>query len=303
MTYTHRDESAFSNCAVPSPFKFTPFLRCAERVVCEVVSRMPSGGAASSAATQLRSCAAVAPVSAMITWPWKLRGRSAVGSFARITANICAVSTGTTLTTSLRGYSGKLLGFFTARGAWDSPLFAPPCPHAHRSVPASSAAPSAPGHDFVMAGFFADATAAPVRKRRAPAGHPPLSPLMARFESRLRGSGYGDEPVLVHGDGRRSGSRRALRVRQVQRAAGEEIRADEVADRHRNLVPHDPLEERDFRAHQHRRRNQEHVHDRVLEAQRVEDRDGKPRRGDLADGRARSDREHDGQADEPVAQH
>ena len=87
-----------------------------------------------------------------------------------MTANICAVSTGTTFTTSLRGYSGKSLGFFTACGFWDSALFSPPCPHAHSSVPAKSAAPTARGHDFVMQGFFADATAAPVRKRRAPAG-------------------------------------------------------------------------------------------------------------------------------------
>jgi len=37
------------------------------RAACAVVSRMPSGGDDSSAATQLRSWAAVAPVSAMIT--------------------------------------------------------------------------------------------------------------------------------------------------------------------------------------------------------------------------------------------
>ena len=127
--------------------------RVAERVVCVVVSWKPCGGADSSPASQVRNCGMFAPVSAMITWPRKFCGRRELGSFARNAANICAESTGTTLTTSLRGYSGKSLGFFAGRDTSDvSRCSPPPCPHAQSSVPAISAAPNADGHDLVMRG-------------------------------------------------------------------------------------------------------------------------------------------------------
>ena len=100
-----------------------------------------------------------------------------------------------------------------------------------------------------------------------------------------------------------SSPRRLRLVGHVDGKPGEGEAADQIAERDRNLIPQPPIGDRDFRAHHHAGRNDEHVDDGVLEALREEDEDRHPGAGDLADGRSRRHGEHHGEADHPVAQH
>ena len=86
------------------------------------------------------------------------------------------------------------------------------------------------------------------------------------------------------------------------REPGEHETADQIAERHRDLIPQPPIGDRDLGAHHHAGRDDEHVDDRVLEALREEDEDRHPGGGDLADRGIRGHRQHDGEADHPVAQ-
>src|SRR6185437_4429102 len=83
----------------------------------------------------------------------------------------------------------------------------------------------------------------------------------------------GGDPIT---DGRRPGA-----IGQVDREAGEDETANEIAERDRDLVPQPPITERHLGAHQHARGNDEHIDDSVLEALGEEDEDGQPRRTTL----------------------
>src|SRR6266576_3712724 len=91
-------------------------------------------------------------------------------------------------------------------------------------------------------------------------------------------------------------------IRDIERHAGQKRSGNKIPDGDGEQVPEKPLAHGDGRAKHHAGRDQEHVDNGVLEAEREESHDRKPHGGDLADGRTRDQGQHRPDRHHPVAE-
>ena len=94
-----------------------------------------------------------------------------------------------------------------------------------------------------------------------------------------------------------------LHVRGVEGQAGEGQAANQIAEHGRDLVPDEIVQDRERRVEHQPRREQEHVHDGMLEDHVEEDQDRHPHRDDLAGHGRRYHGADDAGRNHPVAQH
>ena len=132
-------------------------------------------------------------------------------------------------------------------------------------------------------------------------GNGPL-PLRGETRSRkIKRQARGRRPR--RGRSRRVARRAGFDVGRVQRQPGEGETADEVADHGRNLVPENIVPPGELAAEQQARREQEHVHDRMLEGHEEEQHDRHPHRDHLAADVGGDHRADHAGRDHPVAEH
>ena len=90
---------------------------------------------------------------------------------------------------------------------------------------------------------------------------------------------------------------------RIEREASEGKAANEIAQNGRDLVPDQVVRNREIAAKHQTRREQEHIHDRVLEGHEEEHHDRHPHGDDFARNRGRDHRADDAGRDHPVAEH